>query len=140
MRLTLLAALLLIALPPSAHAVCGKETSLVKVTNYGHTIMLDDDTVWRVDDGDEVKSQGWQERAPIVVCGDRLTNNEYHETVGAVRDYEGPTGPESNKLFKPRRADMAGEDATPYGGLPPAPGVSAKEAPYGTLAPFNRQP
>jgi len=140
MRLTLLAALLLIVGSAVARAECGKETSLVTVTNYGHTITLDDDTVWRVDDGDEVKSQAWQERAPIVVCGDRLTNNEYHETVGAVRDYEEPTGPESNKLFKPKRADMAGEDATPYGGLPAAPGVSPKDAPYGTLPPFNRQP
>jgi hypothetical protein len=139
MRLTVPAAMLLIVLPAASHAECGKERSLVKVTNYGHTITLDDDTVWRVDDGDEVKSQAWQEHAPIVVCGDRLTNNEYHETVGAVRDFEAPSGPASDTLFKPKRAGVAEEEA-PYGGLPPAPGSSPKDAPYGTLPPFNRQP
>jgi hypothetical protein len=52
---------------------------------YGKIVILEDGSVWEIDDGDTVDTATWTAGTEIVVCDDKLINTDDDETVDATK-------------------------------------------------------
>lgn len=73
------------ALNPSIAVAQGCESglSIRSVSSDGKIVILDDGSVWEVDDGDATDSALWLATDDIVACDDKLVNTRESETVSA---------------------------------------------------------
>ena len=55
------------------------------VQGDGKIVILEDGSVWEVDDGDTADTATWVPQTEIVVCDDKLINTDDDETVEATR-------------------------------------------------------
>jgi len=64
---------------------CEAGHSVKSVHADGKIVILEDGTVWEIDDVDTVDTALWLPTTEIVVCDDKLINTDDDETVGARR-------------------------------------------------------
>lgn len=78
------AALLFGCVVGSAFA-CEGGHSVRSVQGDGKIVILEDGSVWEVDDGDTADTATWTSGTEIVVCDDKLINTDDDETVDATK-------------------------------------------------------
>lgn len=83
-RLLILTALALGCLAESALA-CESGHWVKSVQADGKIVILEDGSVWEIDDGDTADTETWVPQTEIVVCDDKLINTDDDETVDATR-------------------------------------------------------
>ena len=69
---------------PSAQA-CESGHWVKSVQADGKIVILEDGSVWEIDDADTVDTNLWLAMSEIVVCDDKLINTDDGETVDATR-------------------------------------------------------
>lgn len=72
-------------LAASTTSACESGHSVRSVQADGKIVILEDGSVWEIDDADTVDSSLWLPMTEIVACDDKLINTEDDETVGAIR-------------------------------------------------------
>lgn len=86
MRLDIKAvAVLIITLTAEIAAACESGHWVKSVQADGKIVILEDGSVWEVDDAETVDTRLWLPTTEIVVCDDKLINTDDDETVDAMR-------------------------------------------------------
>jgi hypothetical protein len=84
--IALLAVLIFTAELNGAYAqTCEEGHWIEAVLDEGRLIRLEDGSLWQVDPVDTVTSSIWLPVSDIIICGNRLINEDDHETVHARR-------------------------------------------------------
>jgi hypothetical protein len=84
-RRTLVAFLLLGALGAQAAVACESGHWIKSVTDDGSVIVLEDGSVWLIDDVSRIDTALWLPLTEIVVCPGKLINTDDGETADARR-------------------------------------------------------
>lgn len=72
------------AVPAFARA-CESGHWVKSIQADGKIVVLEDGSVWEIDDSDVSDSATWLQTAEVVVCDDKLINTDDNETVEATR-------------------------------------------------------
>lgn len=80
-----ISALLMEVYSPSASANCEDGHWVKSVSSDGKIVVLEDGTVWKVDDADADTTALWLPTTEIVACDDKLIDTDDGETVEAER-------------------------------------------------------
>jgi hypothetical protein len=75
-----------LTITPVASAIACDDGHWVNhVSGDGRIVILEDRSVWTVDDGDEVHTALWLPATDIIACSDKLINSEDGEVASAHR-------------------------------------------------------
>ena len=77
--------LVLLILSINTYASCEDGHWINKVLENGSIIILEDDSVWKVNSIDTIYSSLWLPTTSIVACDDKLINTDDGETVEAYK-------------------------------------------------------
>jgi hypothetical protein len=83
--IALVAILSLAATDRASAQICEDGHWIDAVLNDGRLIRLEDGSLWQVDSIDTVTSSIWLPVSDIIICGNRLINEDDNETVHARR-------------------------------------------------------
>lgn len=72
-------------LAASTASACESGHWVKSVQADGKIVILEDGSVWEIDDTDTVDTSLWLPTTEIVICDDKLINTDDDETVGATR-------------------------------------------------------
>lgn len=56
-----------------------------QVSDDGHLVELEDESLWRIDSRDSTRAALWLQFAEVAVCGDKLVNEDTREELRAQR-------------------------------------------------------
>ena len=77
--------MLLISCVVGSAFACEAGHSVRSVDGDGKIVILEDGSVWEIDDGDTADTATWTTGTEIVVCDDKLINTDDDETVDATK-------------------------------------------------------
>lgn len=75
----------LLAFASNASEACESGHWVKSIQADGKIVILEDGSVWEIDDGDVADTATWTATTEIVVCDDKLVNTDDDETVDATR-------------------------------------------------------
>ena len=76
---------LLLSYVASSALACESGHWVKSVQDDGKIVILEDGSVWEIDDGDTADTATWTSGTEIVVCDDKLINTDDDETVDAKK-------------------------------------------------------
>jgi len=76
---------LLLSYVASSALACESGHWVKSVQDDGKIVILEDGSVWEIDDGDTADTATWLPQTEIVICDDKLINTDDDETVDAKK-------------------------------------------------------